>query len=60
MENYNDEPRVITKFEKESLKDWWVNGYADQYSIEENEFFYKKWFDGLNWSEIDEIVEQYK
>lgn len=51
--------RILSKFEEESLFDWWIEEYADQYSLEENEFYFKKWKNNLSWSEIDEIMSHY-
>lgn len=57
--NYNDEERFLTKFERESLKDWWIDGYADEYSLDQQEEKFNKWVEEINWSEIDEIMSHY-
>lgn len=51
--------REITKFEEQCLKNEWIDGYADEYSLEENEAKFKEWKNSLSWIEVDEIVSHY-
>lgn len=54
--NHNDEPRILTKFEKECLKDWYWNELLNENRSEEN---YEKWYESMSWSDIDEIMSYY-
>jgi hypothetical protein len=58
--NENKEERFLSKFENESLKDWWVEEYADEYSTAEQEEKFNQWVEDMDWSEIDGIMEHYK
>ncbi len=54
--NNNDEPRFITKFEKESLADYYFNeGDIENPSVEG----FENWVEELNWNEVDEIMSHY-
>jgi hypothetical protein len=55
----NEEDRVLTKFEKQSLKDWWFDNSADEYSVGNNELEYEKWEKNLSWNEVDNITKHY-
>jgi len=55
--NHNDEARVLSKFEEESLKDFYwkeldVDGGKSEINLNE-------WKESINWSEIDEIISYY-
>lgn len=55
--NHNDEPRILSKFEKECLKDW----YWKELDVDggKSEINYEEWYESMNWSDIDEIVSHY-
>ena len=55
--NNNDEPRMLTKFEEESLKDYyWKELETDG---GKSEIEYNEWKEVINWSEVDEIISHY-
>lgn len=51
----NIEPRVLSKFEEESLKDWFENN-KEEYEISGD---FKEWYESISWSRIDEIMNNY-
>lgn len=55
--NDKDEPRMLSKFEEESLKDWyWKELDTDG---DKSEIEYNEWKEVINWLEIDEIISHY-
>ena len=54
---HNDEPRMLTKFEKESLLDW----YWNELDVDggKSDINYKEWYESMSWSDIDEIIKHY-
>jgi hypothetical protein len=58
----NDE-RELTKFEEESLQDWFVNEVRELggrgITKDNYEDMFEVWYSDLSWSEIDEIVKHY-
>ena len=53
--NHDDKPRFLTKFEQESLKDWFENN-KEEYEISED---FREWFESISWSRIDDIMKSY-
>jgi uncharacterized protein YdaT len=49
-------PRFLTKFEEESLKEWFYNeGDFEEINAEA----FKEWYEEMSWIEIDEIMTHY-
>ena len=53
----NEEPRMLSKFEQESLKDW----YWNEMDVDggKSDINYKEWYESMSWSDIDEIISHY-
>jgi len=47
--------RFLTKFEEESLKDYWNESDFE----DKSEIAYKEWYESMSWLSIDEIMKSY-
>lgn len=54
--NDKDEPRMLSKFEEESLKDNYWNNEDFEDKSEDN---FKEWYESMGWVDIDIIMKSY-
>lgn len=54
--NDKDEPRMLSKFEEESLKDNYWNNEDFEDKSEDN---FKEWKESMGWVDIDIIMKSY-
>lgn len=50
------EERFLTKFEEESLKDWY---WKESDFENKSEMNFKEWYESMSWLDIDEIMKSY-